>query len=69
MAKDVAELLDIDPTGSNPRNIDKITHDVLVYLARCRESGMSDQDILCAWHFISTELSGVMDNTAHETRH
>lgn len=68
-AEDAIKELDVDPVGSNAKNIDKLTHDVLVYFAAQHAAGISDQDILCAWHHISTELGMAMNNTAHLTRH
>lgn len=68
-AEDAIKELDVDPVGSNSKNIDTLTHDVLGYLATKHAEGMSDQDILCAWHYISATLGAVMDNKAHETRH
>ena len=64
-----ARFLDIDPTGADMKNIQEMSKDILVYFADCYKKGMTDQEILCAWHHVSRELAVVMDNTAQHTRH
>ena len=67
--EDVIDELNVDPVGSNSMNIDTLTHDVLGYFAAKHAGGMSDQDILCAWHYISATLGAVMDNAKHKMKH
>ena len=67
--EDVIDELNVDWVGSNAKNIDMLTHDVLVYFAAKHAEGISDQDILCSWHFISASLGAVMDNTKHKLKH
>ena len=62
-------FLDVDPTGADMRKVSEAWNEILRLVLHFQQQGMTDQELLCTWHEISSTLSVILDNKAHETKH
>ena len=49
-------FLDVDPTGADMAKVSKATNEILNFVLKCQEQGMTDQELLCTWHHVSNTL-------------